>query len=148
MKHGKAALALLLAGCCALAAGCSARRAVSAEEFTAAAEDAGFTVTQEAEGPSVMLEKDGATITFVECGSSSAANQVYSGQRETLQSTAESGGGTPRTLDSDTYRHYFVTVGDFYYALVQNGGTVCFVEAAATDQETVESLLREVGYLS
>lgn len=126
---------------------CSARSAVSADEFQKQAKSAGFTVaapTSDSSGAekSLTAAKDGTDVTvdYHKFSDTSTAAGWYSERKSTLT------GSGKNVVDSDAYSKYTVTNGEIYYALVRMDNTVVFCQTTISKQSAADSLLKALHY--
>ncbi len=148
MRKSAAFLAALLAAAVLLTAGgCSARSAVSPEDFQKKAEGLGYSVqaqtsSQAGAEKELSAAKDGSDVqvAFTDFGTAADAMSAYSAVKEGLPSA----GG--KTLDTDAYNRYAVTNGEIYYALVRMDHTVLSCKAAASKKKDVDALVSAIKY--
>lgn len=132
----------------AVFAGCSARAAVSADEFQKQAKSAGFTVTAPASdgsgaSKSLTAMKDGTDveIDFHQFADAYTAQNWYAQQKSALTT------GTGKNIvDSDAYSKYTLTNGEIYYALVRMDNTAIFCKSTAAKQSVTDGFLKSIKY--
>ncbi len=141
------AVALAAAVLTAFAA-CSARSAVSADEFQKQAKSAGFTVAAPASdssgaSKSLTATKDGTDVEvdFHQFTDASSAADWYGQQKSSLPS-----GSGKNVVDSDAYSKYTLTNGEIYYALVRMDNTVVFCKTTTGKQSAADGLLKTLKY--
>ena len=117
--------ALMLVFCIALT-GCSGRRSVTAEDFTAACETAGFTATDS------IADFDTSTIlTALTVSEENASAGVKTGQ------------SGERFVDSSEYNRFYFSDDSTTTLLYRNGATLIF--ATGSDTEKLNALVEALG---
>lgn len=128
-------------------AGCSARSAVSAEDFEKQAKSAGYTVTAasgDSSGASKTLTaaKSGKPeqIIFHVFANGISAQNWYSAEKTEL-------GGTAKTVvDSDNYNKCTLENGDIYYVLVRMDNTAVLCRVSPSNKSAADSFLKAIKY--
>lgn len=150
MKHTRKILlsAVLLALVLSLVlTGCAGRRTLTAETFTAASEEAGYTVTDLSAqfDPAVIstaLTVDGVeetTIGFFIFADESSAKSNYA----QMLSGAKTGERGEKFVDSSEYNRFAYTSDTGTILLYRNGKTLCFI--SGTDIEKLTALIGALG---
>ena len=152
-KYYKILIPGLLAVCFFVLSGCSARSAVTPDEFQAQAEEIGYTVTPQDLGSDDMstylqAEKGNVKMIFVEYKDLSKAKAAYASLKSSIKSTIRIDDPKEQVLDSDTYCKYIVSVGDLYHAAVLNSNTMFYAKATTAEQAEIEQLLKDIKYLN
>jgi ABC-type glycerol-3-phosphate transport system substrate-binding protein len=129
-------------------AGCSARTAISADEFQKQAKSAGYTVTEPENDSSAALKtyvatKDGSDveIDFHSFANAYSAHNWYSDRKNSMKS-----GTTKTVVDSDNYSKYTVSNGEIRYVLVRVDKTVILCKAIASKAGEIDSFLNTIKY--
>lgn len=148
-KIAKLCAVFLAAAVLTVFAACSARSAVSADEFQKQAKSAGFTVASPSSddsgaAKSLTATKDGTDVEvdFHQFSDAPAAESWY-GQQKTLMASAGSG---KNVVDSDAYSKYTLTNGEISYELVRMDNTVIFCKTTTAKQNVADSLLKSLKY--
>jgi hypothetical protein len=147
-KIGKIFTTVLAVAVLTVFAGCSARSAVSADEFEKQAKSAGFTVTtpeSDSSGAekSLTATKGGsdAEVDFHQFSDASSAQSWYSEQKSALTS-----GSGKNVVDSDAYSKYTLTNGEIYYAIARIDNTVIYCKTTIANQSAADNLLNALHY--
>lgn len=150
MKKNTKILAVLLAALSVTAlAGCSARKAVTAEEFQTAAESAGFTVTDTSSSDysssakqTLSAVKDGVdvSVTYYAFADTDSALSWYNSEKSSLPVTGKT------TVDSDAYNKYSLTNGEVYYLVIRMDATALLCKTTTAKQSEAESLVTALKY--
>ena len=137
--------ALMLVFCIALT-GCAGRRSVTAEDFSAACETAGFEVTDASESfdASVILTALTVTDESVSAGlfvfaSADSARSNYA----QMLSGVKTGASGEKFVDSSEYNRYTYKGDDLTTVLYRNGTTILF--ATGADKDTVNKVVTALG---
>ncbi len=145
MKHRKhlaiLTTALLLALCLALT-GCAGRRSVTTEDFTAACEAAGLTVTDSIDNfdPSTVVtaltvEDENITVGFFVFATASTARSNYA----QMLDDAKTGRSGEKFVDSSEYNRFYYSDGEAATLLYRNGTTLLY--AVGDDVQTLDALI-------
>jgi uncharacterized protein YcfL len=147
-KIWKICAIVLLASVLTIFAGCSARKAITAEEFQKQAKSAGYTVTEPKDDSSgatksYVATKDGSDveIDYHLFSSAYSAQNWYSTQKNSMKT-----GTTKTVVDSDNYNKYTVTNGEINYVLVRVDKTAVLCKAVASKAGEVDSFLNTIKY--
>jgi hypothetical protein len=147
-KIWKICAVALLASMLTVFAGCSARTAITADEFQKQAKSAGYTVTEPENNDSAATKSYTATkdnsdveIVFRIFSDAYSAQNWYSTQKSSLKTET-----VKTAVDSDNYSKYTVTNGEIYYVLVRVDKTVVFCKAVASKAGEVDSFLSTIKY--
>lgn len=147
MNRTRKLLLPLLLVLCLLLSGCAGRAALTAEAFTAACEDAGYTVTDVSDkfDPSVITtvltveDVEETTIGFFVFVDESSAKSNYA----QMLSNAKTGARGEKFVDSSEYNRFTYTSGTGTILLYRNGRTLCFI--SGTDTEKLTALIDALG---
>jgi thiamine biosynthesis lipoprotein ApbE len=148
-KFSKILAALLAALSVTALAGCSARKAVTAEEFQTAAESAGFTVTDTSSSnysssakQTLSAAKDGVDVqvTYYSFADADSALSWYNSEKNSLPVTGKT------VVDSDAYNKYSLTNGEVYYLVVRMNATALLCKATTAKQADADSLVAALKY--
>ena len=147
-KIGRILAAVLAAAALTAFSACSARSAVSADEFQKQAKSAGFTVAAPAQdssgaAKSLIATKDGSDVEvdFHQFSDAQTAASWYSEQKSALPPS-----GGKNVVDSDAYSKYTLTNGEIYYALVRMDDTAVFCKTTTAKQSAADDLLKSLRY--
>jgi len=131
---------------CMLLTGCAGRRSVTADEFKAACEDAGFTLTDESAYYAAMqidtvllYVEDNTSIGYYSFADAAAAKSQYA----QLFSQLNTGSSDEKHIDSAEYNRYFVS-NDNAYALLYRDGTN-LIHVIGTDNEALGKIVDQLG---
>lgn len=145
MKNSfKRTAALVALAVLVLVSGCSARNAVTAEQFRSSAESLGYTVADTAQETALDVsfeaEKEpGIKIEYLQFSSDSDAQTKYNALLSGIQS--DSG----NAVDTSTYRKYTVEIGDLYHVLIKNGNVVLYGSAGVAEKEELDRFFQSVS---
>lgn len=146
-KIWKICVVALAAAALTVFAGCSARAAVSADDFQKQAKSAGFTVAapeSDSSGASKSLTatKGGTDvqIDYHQFADASSAESWYSTQKSALT------GSGKNVVDSDTYNKYTLTNGEIHYVLVRMDNTAVLCKTTSAKQSEGDSFLKSIRY--
>lgn len=128
-------------------AGCSARSAISADDFQKQAKSAGYTVASQTSDTSGAAKSFSATksgtdiqILYYSFSADADAQNWYSSQKNGLS-------GTGKTIvDSDTYNKYTETVGDIYFLLVRMDNTVIICKTPSAKSGDANNFISSIKY--
>lgn len=128
-------------------AGCSARAAISADDFQKQAKSAGFTVAEQ------NSDNSGATKSFAATKSKSDTQIIYytfssdSGS-QSWYSTVKSGltGSGKTVVDSDSYNKYSLTNGEIYYLLVRMDNTGILCKTTVSNKSEADNFINSIKY--
>ncbi len=131
---------------CLLFTGCAGRRSVSADEFSAACESAGFTLTDESayyaamQINTVLLCVEGNTsVGYYSFADAADAKSQYA----QLFSQLYTGSSDEKFIDSAEYNRYYVSNENAYALLYRNGGNL--IHLIGTDSETLGKIADQLG---
>lgn len=131
---------------CILISGCAGRRSVTAEEFTAACEETGYTVTDQTDSfdPSALktalsVSEDETTVGFFVFSAASAAKSNYAQMLSSVK-TGESG---EKSVDSSEYNRFYYASDEGVTLLYRNGATLLY--ASSTNKEKLNQLIDALG---
>lgn len=147
-KIWKICAVALLASVLTVFAGCSARKAITADEFQKQAKSAGYTVTEPENDTSgatksYVATKDGSDveIDFLLFANAYSAQNWYSTQKNSMKA-----GTTKTVVDSDNYSKYTVTNGEINYVLVRVDKTAVLCKAVTSKAGEIDSFLNTIKY--
>ncbi len=147
-KIAKICVAVLAAAVFTMFAACSARSAVSADDFQKQAKSAGFTVAAPASdssgaSKSLTATKDGTDVEvdFHQFADAASAQNWYAEQKNTLTD-----GSAKNVVDSDAYNKYKLTNGEIFYEIVRMDNTAILCKTTTAKQSTAEGLLKSIRY--
>lgn len=137
----------VLLALCLLLTGCAGRAVPTAETFTAACEEAGYTVTDVSDkfDPSAITtvltveNVEETTIGFFVFTDESAAKSNYA----QMLSGAKTGARGEKFVDSSEYNRFAYTSDTGTILLYRNGKTLCFI--SGTDTEKLTALIDALG---
>lgn len=137
--------ALMLVFCIALT-GCSGRRSVTAEDFTAACETAGFTATDSIADfdtstilTALTVSEENASAGFFIFATSDTARSNYA----QMLSGVKTGQSGERFVDSSEYNRFYFSDDSTTTLLYRNGATLIF--ATGSDTEKLNALVEALG---
>ncbi len=126
---------------CMLFSGCAGRRSIAADEFTAACESAGFTLTDESayyaamQINTVLLYVEGTTsIGYYSFANAADAKSQYA----QLFSQLNTGSSEEKFIDSAEYNRYYVSNENAYALLYRNGSNL--IHIIGTDSEALDKI--------
>lgn len=137
--------ALMLVFCIALT-GCAGRRSVTAEDFSAACETAGFEVTDASESFDASVILTALTVTdesvsaglFVFASADSARSNYVQ-----MLSGVKTGASGEKFVDSSEYNRFYFSDESATTLLYRNGATLLF--ATGSDTEKLDALIDALG---
>lgn len=131
---------------CMLLSGCAGRRSVAADEFTAACESAGYTLTDESayytamQIDTVLLYIEGNTsIGYYHFVNAADAKSQYA----QLFSQLNMGSSEEKFIDSAEYNRYYASTDNAYALLYRNGSNL--IHIIGTDGESLEKIVDQLG---
>ena len=131
---------------CMLLSGCAGRRSVAADEFTAACESAGYTLTDESayytamQIDTVLLYIEGNTsIGYYHFANAADAKSQYA----QLFSQLNMGSSEEKFIDSAEYNRYYASTDNAYALLYRNGSNL--IHIIGTDGESLEKIVDQLG---
>ncbi len=137
----------LAAAVVATFAGCSARTAISADDFQKQAKSSGFSVSEAAGNDSgaeksLVATKDGSDVEIDFHAFSDAGNAQgwYTAQKGSLASSGKV------VVDSDNYNKYTLANGEMYYVLVRMDKTAILCKTTANKKNEADSFLKTIHY--
>lgn len=131
---------------CAVLTGCAGRRTVTAEDFTAACDAAGFAMedASSAYSPAVISAAwvcDTATCSMGYYNFTDAASAKA--QYAQMFSTLSSNSTNAKHIDSAEYNRFYVSDQNGTALLYRNGSTLIYL--ASDDTETLSALIEKLG---
>ncbi len=136
---------LLLVFCIALT-GCSGRRSVTAEEFSAACADAGYTVVDDTSSfdasfllTALTVEDEETNIGFFVFVAADSAKTNYA----QMLSSLKTGASGEKFVDSSEYNRFYYANDEGVTLLYRNGTTLLC--ASSTDKEKLNKLIDALG---
>ena len=129
-------------------AGCSARTAITADEFQKQAKSAGYTVTAPENDDSAAMKSFVATksgsdvqIDYHLFANAYSAQNWYNTQKNSMKT-----GTTKTVVDSDNYSKFTVSNGEIRYVLVRMDKTALLCKAVSSKSGDVDSFLKTIKY--
>ncbi|NLG92221.1 MAG: hypothetical protein GX485_01415 [Clostridiales bacterium] len=146
----KLCAAVLAAAALFALTGCSARTAVTADEFKKQAEAQGFKVT-DTSGYSISAEKcleatkseTGTNITYLVFSSEASAQQSYKSMKSSISNGT---GGKASNVDSSSYNKYPYVNSELTHTLVRMNKTIIYGKATLTHKNQVDDFMKAVKY--
>lgn len=130
-----------------LFAGCSARTAISSNDFQSQAKSSGFTVSDNSTDESgaekaLIATKDGTDvqIDFYEFSDANASQNWYTTQKTELGTSGKT------VVDSDVYNKYSLQNGDICYTVVRMDKTAVLCKTVASKKGVADDFLKKIKY--
>ena len=146
LKKATSLFMILTLVICMLFSGCAGRRSVAADEFTAACESAGFTLTDEStyyaamQIDTALLYVEGSTsIGYYNFADAADAKAQYA----QLFSQLNTGSSEEKYIDSAEYNRYYASKDGAYALLYRNGTNL--IHLIGTDSEALEQVADQLG---
>lgn len=129
--------------------GCSARSAVTADQFKKQAESLGYKVTEGTASSadiqkSLSAEKSesGSQVVYYSFASDAAAEDAYISVKKNITA----GGTKGKSLDTATYTKYTLVNGELSYTLTRMNATLVFGKTTTVHQDEVTALFDALKY--
>lgn len=130
---------------------------VTVEEFTAVAEDHGFTVTamdrDELESPGYYQNavsgfdlQDGCEIDFCQMRNMGAAQWLFDRMRAEVDALDGGKGSQHVNINMMRYKSYAVTTSGMYYYVAYIEDTVVIASGSESCKDEIRSIIKELGY--
>ena len=146
LKKSVSLFIILALTVCMLFTGCAGRRSIAAGEFTAACEEAGFSLTDESayyaamQIDTVLLYVEGNTsIGYYNFANAADAKSQYA----QLFSQLNMGSSEEKFIDSAEYNRYYASTDNAYALLYRNGSNL--IHIIGTDGESLEKIVDQLG---
>ncbi len=129
---------------------CSARSAITADDFSKQAKAQGFTVKESTSSNAdvdkyltATKEEAGTELVFISFKSDSAAESLYTSLKKSI---SEGAPATGKTLDSATYNKYTLANGELNHTLARMDATLVYGKANSTNQDQVDEFFKAIKY--
>ncbi|MDR3363388.1 MAG: hypothetical protein LBS91_00320 [Clostridiales Family XIII bacterium] len=153
-KKLAACIVLVLSIVLFAATGCSSKTAISADDFSAAANEAGYSVSditgqyvEDAGSASIKIigfDEGGIHVEFFEMDTAERANEVYASSVDTIK--AQKSGSEVSSEVNGKYSKYSSTFDGIYHIAELVGTTVVYANCDKADAETLDGLMESIGY--
>lgn len=131
---------------CMVFSGCASRRSVTAEDFTAACESAGFAVEDitanydaSAMSSAMFYSDDGHVMAYYNFAKASEAKSQYA----QLFSSLSQGTSDEKYIDSAEYNRFYATAAGSVALLYRNGTTLIYV--VGTEDDAIMQVIENLG---
>ncbi|MGN0479053.1 MAG: hypothetical protein ACI4GO_06440 [Hominenteromicrobium sp.] len=146
MKKLTLVIVFLLFLLCILLSGCAGRQVPTAEQFSSACENIGYTVTDSGESFDPSTVSTALTVSEEETGigffvftTPESAKSNYA----QMLSSIKTGASDEKYVDSAEYNRFYLSTDDGTTLLYRNGSTLFF--ASSTDKEKLARLIDALG---
>lgn len=129
----------------AAASGCSARSAISADDFQKKAKSMNYTVAASTSASTFVktayeAQKGDTAITFYKFDTPAHAQSWYSTQNQSLTGNGQT------VVDSDMYNKYTLTNGEIYYLIVRMDDTYVSCKTTIAQKGEAENFINSIKY--
>lgn len=154
MKRGKIFLGVVLCFMVLLLTGCGNKKAITADDFSTIAEKYDCTIIDVmnqyssygvVDNALVARNSDGWQVEFYVLDSENSAASMFNTNQTTFENS-KSGTTTESSSNMGNYSTYTLNSGGTYMHLCRVDNTLLFVKVDDTYKDTVEKLIKELGY--
>lgn len=154
MKRGKIFLGVVLCFMVLLLTGCGNKEAITADDFSTIAEKYDCTVINVmnqyssygvVDNALVARNSDGWQVEFYVLDSENSAASMFNTNQSNFENS-KSGTTTESSSNVGNYSTYTLTSGGTYMHLCRVDNTLLYVKVDDTYKDTVEKLIKELGY--